>query len=591
MTLSPKDRVRRARRLASRWWRQSYKRLFARRSARLFTGLGLGVSALLALGLVFLFYYQQKATLLESTLQHQDRLLHEIERTLQQEMEREVRQTSLMAHVVRNFAPSSTGRDRAYGLLSSDSLAWQLVITHRTEPVHLLWQRDSLTQPHLAREFFRFSNDLAISDLGWSRPTEAGDSEPVLSVRFKRLNSWQDLEFVASERGLREALQPTMVNQGFSLALVNESGEWFPLYGADSSRKTIHYGQELSEEILDELHNQPRGILSHWEKDETNPFPRSTIIHARRMRAWGELHWTLVLYGPRADMDRVLLGQLWRFLWVLLFVALLWGLLSWLLLRREASLMRLHRDLDHLHEMRRKDEQLVRAEKLATAGVLMSGLAHEIGTPLGVISMRLQLLRRRFEATSEEVKTVDILLGQLERVTGLIRQLLDFARSKPMPERAVDLGQILSTVSSLLEPMAKRKEARIEVQSAPAMVVSGTEDGLQQVFLNLSINALQAMDKPDGLVRLRVLTVEDGFVVAVEDSGPGIPEDRRNAIFDPFFTTKKQGEGSGLGLTVVLDLVHRMGGEMRVGASEDLGGARFDVELRRWDGTALFKSA
>ncbi|MEN9354278.1 MAG: hypothetical protein RL318_1603 [Fibrobacterota bacterium] len=591
MSLSPKDRVRRSRRLALRWWRQGIKRIFARRSARLFTGLGLVVSALLALGLVFLFYYQQKATLLESTLQRQDRLLHEIERTLQQEMEREVRQTSLMAHVVRSFSPSSTGRERAYGLLSSDSLAWQLVITHRTEAVHMLWKRDSLSKPHLAREFFRFSGDLAISDLGWSRPTPKGDSEPVLSVRFKRLTSWQDLEFVASERGLREALQPTMVNQGFSLGLVNENGEWFPLYGPDTTRTHARYGQELSETILDEIRNQPRGILSHWDKDPTNPFPERTILHARRMRAWGELHWTLVLYGPRADMDRVLLGQLWRFLWVLLFVGLLWGLLSWLLLRREASLGRLHRDIDHLREMRRKDDQLVRAEKLATAGVLMSGLAHEIGTPLGVLSMRLQLLRKRFEDGSEEIKTVDILLGQLDRVTGLIRQLLDFARSKPMPEHAVDLGQILSTLESLLTPMANRKGARIEIEAAPGMIVSGTEDGLQQVFLNLSINAIQAMENPDGLLRIRVMTVEEGFVVAVEDNGPGIPEERRNAIFDPFFTTKKQGEGSGLGLTVVLDLVHRMGGEMRVGPSAELGGARFDVELRRWDGTAIFQHA
>ena len=205
--------------------------------------------------------------------------------------------------------------------------------------------------------------------------------------------------------------------------------------------------------------------------------------------------------------------------------------------------------------------------------------------------MRLQLLRKRFEDGSEEIKTVDILLGQLDRVTGLIRQLLDFARSKPMPEHAVDLGQILSTLESLLTPMANRKGARIEIEAAPGMIVSGTEDGLQQVFLNLSINAIQAMENPDGLLRIRVMTVEEGFVVAVEDNGPGIPEERRNAIFDPFFTTKKQGEGSGLGLTVVLDLVHRMGGEMRVGPSAELGGARFDVELRRWDGTAIFQHA
>jgi len=579
------------RRLFLRWWRQGFHRLMGRRSARMFTWLGLGVSALLALGLVFLFYYQQKATLLESIQLRQDRLLVELERALQQEMEREVRQTSLMAHVVRTFSPNSTGRDRAYSLLSSDSLAWQLVITHRANVQHVLWARQPESPPHLAREFYRFNGDLAISDLSWSTPTERGDSEPVLSVRFKRLTSWQDLEFIASERGLRETLLPYMVNQGFSLGLINEDGLWFPLYGPDTSRANPYYGKELAEEVWDDLHNEARGLDGRWTAGAGNPFPAGTMLQSRRMRAWGELHWTLVLYGPRTEMDRVLLGQLWRSLWILLFVGLLWGILSWLLLRRQSSLERLTRDLEHLRQMRKKDDQLVRAEKLATAGVLMSGLAHEIGTPLGVLSMRLQLLRRRFEAGSEETKTVDILLSQLERVTGLIRQLLDFARAKPMPERAVDVGQILSTVESLLAPMAQRKAARIECVVPPLPIASGNDDGLQQVFLNLSINALQAITQEGGVVRLSAHSTALGLVVSVEDNGPGIPETSRNAIFDPFYTTKKQGEGSGLGLTVVLDLVRRMGGELRVGASSELGGARFDVELRRWDGTEAIQHA
>lgn len=573
-----------------RWWRQNSQRLLGRRSARLFTWLGMAVSACLAVGVVFIFYYQQKATLLESTLARQDRLLAEIEQALHQEMDREIRQTSLMAHVVRSFQPGTAGRDRAYGLLSSDSLAWQLVITHRTEAQHILWTRRQERDAHLAREFFHFSRDLAISDLGWSRATASGDSEPVLSVRFKSLNVRQDLEFVASEQGIRQALLPYMLNQGFSLAVVNQDGLWFPLFGQDTSRANPTYGQLLPDEILDRLLEQPRGLNAAWAPGPGNPFKRGAVVHARRIRAWGDLHWTLVLYGPRTEMDRVLLGQLWRSLWILLFVGLLWGLLSWLLLRREASLERLTRDLDHLREMRRKDEQLVRAEKLATAGVLMSGLAHEIGTPLGVLSMRLQLLRRRFEDGSEETKTVDILLSQLERVTGLIRQLLDFARAKPMPESAVDVRQILSTVESLLSPMAQRKSSRLQIDAPEGLPsASGNGNGLQQVFLNLVINALQAIDHEDGLVRLTA-RAEGKFVrVRIEDNGPGIPEERRNAIFDPFFTTKKQGEGSGLGLTVVLDLVRRMGGDLRVDASTDLGGARFDVELRRWDGTTAIQ--
>ncbi len=591
MSIGKRRHRRKFKHLLKRWWLQNSQRILGRRGARLFTGLGMAVSAMLSIGVVFVFYYQQKETLLESTLARQDRTLAEIEQALRQEMERELRQTSLMAHVVRGFQRGTVGRERAYSLLSSDSLAWQLVITHRTEAQHLLWSRHGELQAHLAREFFRFNHDLAISDLGWSRPTAAGDSEPILSVRFKRLNAWQDLEFIASEQGIRQALLPYMLNQGFSLGVVNQDGQWFPLFGSDTSRANPNYGQFLSENVLEQLHHQPRGLTASWTQETGNPFRKGVIIHARRIRAWGDLHWTLVLYGPRTEMDRVLFGQLWRSLWVLLIVALVWGVLSWLLLRRESSLDRLTRDLEHLREMRRKDGQLVRAEKLATAGVLMSGLAHEIGTPLNVLSMRLQLLRRRFEEGSEDAKNVDVLLSQLERVTGLIRQLLDFVRARPMQENAVDLGQTLSTVTNLLEPVARRKKVRLQLElPSVLMPVNGNSGSMQQVFVNLVMNAVQAIEREDGLVRLTAGMLPDGSTqVLVEDNGPGIPKEKRNAIFDPFFTTKKQGEGTGLGLTVVLDLVQRMGGDLHVDASADLGGACFIVKLRRWDGTTAIK--
>jgi signal transduction histidine kinase len=213
--------------------------------------------------------------------------------------------------------------------------------------------------------------------------------------------------------------------------------------------------------------------------------------------------------------------------------------------------------------------------------VLVSGLAHEIGTPLGVVSMRLQLLRRRTAEDGEDRRTLDIALQQLERVTGLIRQLLDFARSKPGPEQAVDLSWIVSTVSDLVLPVARKRSATV-LKDLPqeAPLVAGSADGAQQIVLNLVMNALQAIGD-GGTVRLAARQEGTEVLLVVEDDGPGIPEERRAAIFDPFYTTKKQGEGSGLGLTVVLGLVRRMEAQLRVDQGE-LGGARFEVRFRAW---------
>jgi signal transduction histidine kinase len=264
---------------------------------------------------------------------------------------------------------------------------------------------------------------------------------------------------------------------------------------------------------------------------------------------------------------------------LLLVLGGFWVAMAWMMVRRDLRLSRLEEDLAHLRELRRKDEQLLQAEKLATVGVLVSGLAHEIGTPLGVVSMRLQLLRRRTSEDGEDRKTLDIALQQLDRVTGLIRQLLDFARSQPGPEQSVDLAWTIGTVADLVAPLARKRSARVEVAVAPSLPpASGTVDGAQQILLNLVMNALQAISD-GGLVQVGAIRRDDQVVVVVEDDGPGIPEDRRAAIFDPFYTTKKQGEGSGLGLTVVLGLVRRMGAELAV-AQSDLGGARFEVRFR-----------
>jgi signal transduction histidine kinase len=284
---------------------------------------------------------------------------------------------------------------------------------------------------------------------------------------------------------------------------------------------------------------------------------------------------------PRREITAPLISQFgWSGLILGLF-AVLWGSLAWYLVRRDLHLSKLREDNAQLRELRRKDEQLLQAEKLATVGVLVSGLAHEIGTPLGIVAMRLQLMRRKTEEESDERRTLDVSLEQLDRVTGLIRQLLDFARSKPGLAQPVELPRMAQAIGNLVLPMAKRKQADL-IFALPEDLprISGMPDGIQQILLNLVMNALQAIGE-GGKVLVRAEWEPNTVALTVDDDGPGIPEDQRAAIFDPFFTTKPQGEGSGLGLTVVLGLVRRMGAEMLVEEST-LGGARFVIRFTVW---------
>lgn len=540
------------------------------------TWVTIGGSGLATLLLVVAVYFQQRAVLIESHLLAQDRLLQEVEGTFRQLMGRQLRTGQVMAHVVRNSGEGSAQRQRAWSLLATDSAFGHLALVGKAK-ARLLWGRGD-HQPWLGRQFFPDGSTMKVSDL--EAPPAGRDSswDAGLSVRVPDVESGADLELAATGSSLARTVEPFLVNRGVSLAVVNGDGTWFPMYDRDSGVREPRLFRELSKGVFSTLQGDPRGILWRGQQPD-DPVPPGTLVHARTIGVWGGVRWILVLHVPRREITAPLIAQFGRTGALLSILGAMWLGLTWMMVRRDFRLARLEADLEYLRELRRKDEQLLQAEKLATVGVLVSGLAHEIGTPLGVVAMRLQLMRRRTAQDGEDRKTLDVALGQLDRVTGLIRQLLDFARSKPAPEQAVDLASIARTVADLVEPLAKKRMARFSLECPPDLKnVSGTPDGIQQIILNLVMNALQAIDD-GGQVVVRIVSDEAWATLVVEDDGPGIPEDRRAAIFDPFYTTKRQGEGSGLGLTVVLGLVRRMGAEMAVNQSE-LGGARFAIRFR-----------
>jgi signal transduction histidine kinase len=235
------------------------------------------------------------------------------------------------------------------------------------------------------------------------------------------------------------------------------------------------------------------------------------------------------------------------------------------------------------------ERNLRQSEKLATIGQLASGLAHEIGTPLNIISGRAELMKRRHEDRDGIQKNLDVILHQTERITKIIRQLLGFARKKRPEQKPLNILSLLDTTLDFLDhPIQKQGVKVIREMKGDLPPVMGDSDQLQQVFLNLILNAIQSMPK-GGELRLCASShylskegLEDGqrqyVEVCVEDTGTGMEKEVMENIFNPFFTTKKRDQGTGLGLTVSHGIVQDHEGWMEV-SSEVGRGSVFKVYL------------
>jgi two-component system NtrC family sensor kinase len=240
------------------------------------------------------------------------------------------------------------------------------------------------------------------------------------------------------------------------------------------------------------------------------------------------------------------------------------------------------REMDRRLKLERK---LRHTENLASVGRLAAGVAHEVGTPLNVIEVRAeQILQDLDDSRERRRRNATIILTQVERITNIVRQLLNLARPYNIQRGVVDLNALISGTLETLE--TKLQPARIVVEFEPDRdaQVSGDRELLRQVFINIIVNAIQAM--PDG-GRLRIdygsgLTEKDGgrfIAVRVSDTGVGIEEENFSFLFDPFYTTKDVGGGVGLGLPVSRRIVEEHSGWIEAANNED-GGATFTVYLQ-----------
>lgn len=236
-------------------------------------------------------------------------------------------------------------------------------------------------------------------------------------------------------------------------------------------------------------------------------------------------------------------------------------------------------------------EALRHADRLMTVGQLAAGVAHEIGTPLNVVSGRAKMIVRRSLAEEEVVDSARIIVEQAERIDGIIRHLLNFARRRTPRKAAEDLRRVVERPLELLRPMAAKKGLTLALTVPGEDAIEAEVDSAQieQVLTNLIVNGIQAMFQGGAITvsmgRRRAQPPPDHAGVEglytfidVRDEGPGVPAEAMKHLFEPFFTTKNVGEGTGLGLPVSYGIVREHGGWIGV-QSEAGKGSCFTIYL------------
>jgi len=219
-----------------------------------------------------------------------------------------------------------------------------------------------------------------------------------------------------------------------------------------------------------------------------------------------------------------------------------------------------------MNQLSQRQEQLIKAHKLKAIGTLTAGVAHELNNPINNIMLTAAMLQEDYDDIddTERLDMVNDLIEQAGRSQKIIRNLLEFAREREINTNLFQLNEIIEESLQLITNQFKLSKVKVERRFSQNLEpVSGDKQQLTQVFLNLALNAIDAM--PDGgILTIETSTVKEGDYLKIDfkDNGIGIPDHVKPHIFDPFFTTKAQSKGTGLGLSVSQGIIHKHGGDI-----------------------------
>jgi signal transduction histidine kinase len=237
------------------------------------------------------------------------------------------------------------------------------------------------------------------------------------------------------------------------------------------------------------------------------------------------------------------------------------------------------------NEMSRKLEEgqrlLVQSAKMSAFGQMSAGVVHEIGQPLTSLLGLVELMLDE-PMNDEQRSQLEMFQSELVRLKEMIIKFKSFSRAPEGVQEEVDLNRLLEETHRLLEHQFHMKGIEFVMKKGDGLPsVRGDRSGLQQVLVNLTINAMDALEEDpegQGLIRVRTYALNGRVCLSISDNGPGIPKEIQDRIFDPFFTTKPAGEGTGLGLAIIHSIVHQHHGTIRLDTDPD-SGTRFVVEL------------
>ncbi len=235
-------------------------------------------------------------------------------------------------------------------------------------------------------------------------------------------------------------------------------------------------------------------------------------------------------------------------------------------------------------ELKNRQQQLVRSEKLASLGTMLAGVAHEFNNPLSNISSSAQILAEELDQNNEFAQELVAQIGtETSRAAAIVKTLLSLAREEKFHRDHYPLKPLLQDILNLLRGQ-RAKDVEVQLAISDDLVIFADKQKIQQVFINLLKNSCDAL-KGRGTIQIKAWQNETNLKIAFRDNGPGIPKQLHAKIFDPFFTTKDTGQGSGLGLFIIHDIIIQHGGSIDIDSDDK--GTTFTLLLPNQEGPCL----